>query len=56
MNKYIDEILTEMLFDFNDLALGDSFKNIGYDNKKEFFSEMARKIEELDFRLKKGAI
>ena len=43
----LEELITEMLFDFNDLALGHSFKDIGYDNKKEFFDEMSKKANEI---------
>jgi len=53
MNKYMEELLTEMLFDFNDLALGHNYKDIGYDSKKEFFEEMSRKVDELYSRLLK---
>jgi hypothetical protein len=55
MNKYIEELITEMLFDFNDLALGHSYKSIGYDTKKEFFDEMSSKMNELYSRLDKEA-
>jgi len=51
MNKYIEELLTEMLFDFNDLAMGQGFKDIGYDSKQEFFKEMSNKTNELYSRL-----
>jgi hypothetical protein len=51
MNKYIEELLTEMLFDFNDLAVGHSYQYVGYDTKKEFFEEMSRKVNELYSRL-----
>jgi len=51
MDKYIEELLTEMLFDFNDLALGNTYKDVGYDTKKEFFEEMSRKVNELYSRL-----
>ena len=51
MNKYIEELLTEMLFDFNDLASGNTYKDVGYDNKKDFFEEMSRKVNELHSRL-----
>jgi len=51
MNKYIEELLTEMQFDFNDLAIGNTYTDIGYDNKKEFFEEMGNKVSELYFRL-----
>ena len=54
MNKYVEELVTEMLFDFNDLAIGSSFKDIGYDTKKEFFEEMSAKMNELYSRLLKG--
>jgi len=54
MNKYIEELVTEMLFDFNDLAIGNSYKDVGYDTKKEFFEEMARKVNELYSRLLKN--
>jgi len=46
-DKYIEELVTEMLFDFNDLAFGLTYKEIGYDTKKEFFEEMSRKANEL---------
>jgi uncharacterized protein with von Willebrand factor type A (vWA) domain len=51
MNKHTEELLTEMLFDFNDLALGHSYQYVGYDTKKEFFEEMSRKVNELYDRL-----
>ena len=51
MNKYIEELLTEMLFYFNDLALGNTYKDVGYDTKKEFFEEMSNKVNELYSRL-----
>jgi hypothetical protein len=53
MKKYIEELVTEMLFDFNDLALGNTYKDIGYDTKKEFFQEMSGKMNELITRLQK---
>jgi hypothetical protein len=53
MNKYIEELLTEMIFDCNDLAIGNTFKDIGYDIKKEFFEEMSNKANELYSRLSK---
>ena len=55
MNKYTEELITEMIFDFNDLALGHSYKSIGYDTKKAFFEEMAGKMNELYSRLDKEA-
>jgi hypothetical protein len=51
MNKYIEELVTEMQFDFHDLAFGLTYKEIGYDTRKEFFEEMKRKIDELASRL-----
>jgi hypothetical protein len=51
MDKYIAELLTEMEFDFRDLANGNSYKDVGYDSKKEFFNEMVNKILELESRL-----
>ena len=56
MNKYVEELVTEMLFDFNDLALGNTYKNIGYDTKKEFFDEMSKKMNELYSRLNKAEV
>jgi hypothetical protein len=56
MDKYIEELVTEMLFDFNDLALGHSFNDIGYENKKEFFKEMSKKTDELYSRLLKKEV
>lgn len=53
MNKYIVELLTEMLFDFNDLRLGHTYKDVGYESKAEFFKEMSNKIEDLYSRLEK---
>jgi hypothetical protein len=55
-DKYIDELLTEMLFDFNDLAMGYTFTDVGYDTKKEFFEEMSSKVNELMSRLNKKEI
>jgi hypothetical protein len=51
MDKYIEELVTEMIFDFNDLAIGNTYKDVGYDTKKEFFEEMSRKVNELYSRL-----
>jgi hypothetical protein len=48
MNKYTQELITEMLFDVSDLAFGHSFKDVGYENKKEFLDEMKSKLEQLD--------
>jgi hypothetical protein len=48
MNKYTQELVTEMLFDVSDLAFGHSFQDVGYENKKEFFLEMQSKLEQLD--------
>jgi ABC-type transporter MlaC component len=53
VNKYVEELVTEMLFDFNDLALGNSYKDVGYESKKEFFQEMSKKVDELYTRLLK---
>jgi hypothetical protein len=53
MDKYIEELVTEMIFDFNDLAIGNTYKDVGYDTKKEFFEEMSRKVNELYSRLSK---
>ena len=55
MNKYIEELLTEMLFDVNDLAVGNNYKAIGYDSKTEFFKEMSSKLNELYSRLQTEA-
>ena len=55
MDKYIEELLTEMEFDFIDLASGNSYKDVGYDSKKEFFNEMVNKILELESRLQREA-
>jgi hypothetical protein len=56
MNKYIEELVTEMLFDFNDLAIGNSFQDIGYETKKEFYKEMSAKMNELYSRLLKEEV
>ena len=56
MNKYIEELLNEILFDFNDLSIGNTYKDVGYDTKKEFFEEMGNKVNELYSRLQKEAI
>ena len=53
MNKYVEELVTEMLFDVSDLALGHSYQYVGYDSKKEFFAEMQNKLQELYTRLNK---
>lgn len=51
MNKYVEELVTELLFDCTDIASGQSFKDVGYDSKKDFFQETQRKLEELYHRL-----
>ena len=51
MDKYIEELVSEMHFDISDLAFGHTYKDIGYESKKEFFEEMARKLCELESRL-----
>jgi uncharacterized protein with von Willebrand factor type A (vWA) domain len=53
VDKYVEEVITEMLFDLNDMALGHTYKDIGYDTKKEFFEEMSSKANELYSRLLK---
>lgn len=53
MNKYIEEIVSELVFEFNDLALGLTYQQIGYATKKEFYKEMAQKVNELYSRLEK---
>jgi uncharacterized protein with von Willebrand factor type A (vWA) domain len=55
MDKYVEELVTEMLFDFNDLALGHTYNDVGYDSKRDFFKEMSRKVDELYSRLSKNA-
>jgi hypothetical protein len=51
MDKYIEELVTEMQFDVADLCNGLSYKQIGYDTKKEYFLELNGKIIELYKRL-----
>jgi hypothetical protein len=51
MDKYIEELISEMQFDFADLSFGLTYKEIGYDTKKEFFDEMRNKLNELAMRL-----
>ena len=51
MDKYIEEVVTEIYFEICDLSYGQTYKDIGYDNKKEFFAEMKSKLEELQIRL-----
>ena len=53
MNKYVEELVTEMLFDVSDIAFGHSFQDVGYENKKDFFLEMQTKLEKLDSLLRK---
>ena len=54
MDKYIEELLTEMQFDFADLEFGLTYKEIGYESKKEFFEEMKNKLYKLYSRLLKN--
>lgn len=56
MNKYIEELVTEMQFEFHDLAFGLTYKEIGYDSKKEFYQEMKSKIDELASRLSEEVV
>jgi len=51
MDKYIEELITEMQFDVADLAMGHSYKAIGYYSKKDFFEMMHDKLAELASRL-----
>lgn len=51
MDKYIEEVVTEIYFEICDLSYGQTYKDIGYDNKKEFYAEMKSKLEELQIRL-----
>ena len=53
MNKYIEEVVTEMYFDICDITYGMSYKDVGYDNKKAFFLMLKEKMEELNYRLEK---
>lgn len=53
MNKYIEELVTEIYFEICDLSYGQTYKDIGYDNKKDFYAEMKIKLEELQTRLEK---
>jgi hypothetical protein len=56
MNKYIQEVVTEIYFDICDLSYGQTYKDIGYDNKKEFLAIMKSRLEELEDRLIKENI
>ena len=51
MDKYIEELVSEIQFEFHDLAFGLTYKDLGYDSKKEFYQEMKSKIDELASRL-----
>ena len=51
MNKYIEELVTEIYFEICDLSYGQTYKDIGYDNKKAFYAEMKIKMTELIQRL-----
>ena len=51
MNKYIEELVTEIYFEICDLSYGQTYKDIGYDNKKDFYAEMKIKMTELIQRL-----
>ena len=51
MDKYIEELVTEMQFDFADLAFGLTYQELGYETKKAFFEEMKSKMDELSMRL-----
>ena len=53
MNKYIEELITEMYFDICDISYGSSYTDVGYDNKKAFFLMLKEKMEELQSRLEK---
>ena len=53
MNKYIEELVTEIYFEICDLSYGQTYKDIGYDNNKDFYAEMKVKLEELQIRLEK---
>ena len=54
MNKYIEELVAEIYFEICDLSYGQTYKDIGYDNKKDFYAEMKIKLEELQTRLERN--
>ena len=56
MDKYIEELVSELHFDISDLAFGHSYQDVGYDTKKEFFKEMSAKMNELISRLNKKGV
>lgn len=50
-DKYIKELVTEMFFEATDLMNGNSFKEIGYDSKHDYFEELKSRLEQLEERL-----
>lgn len=50
-DKYIKELVTEMFFEASDLANGESFKELGYDSKQDYFQDLRNRLEQLEERL-----
>ena len=46
-NKTIT-LIQEMLFDVTDLLNGETFKQLGYENKKDFLKELKSKLEQVE--------
>lgn len=47
-------LIQQMYFDTCDLIYGNSYKDIGYDNRKDFLLVMRDKLAEVEDRLFKG--
>jgi hypothetical protein len=41
-------LIQELFFDMSDLANGETYKSLGYENKKEFYSECKSKLERIE--------
>ena len=46
-NKTIT-LIQEMLFDVTDLLNGETFKQLGYENKNDFLKELKSKLEQVE--------
>lgn len=41
-------LIQELFFDMSDLANGQTYKSLGYENKQEFYSECKSKLERIE--------
>lgn len=51
MSNTITELVQEVYFDLVDLLNQNSYKDLGYDNKKDFFMTQLFKLEQIEYKV-----